>query len=673
MCAGVGSWSRIPETRGSALSSAQQRLHLVLRRVGRQVVGEALDPDLDAGALLVGHVHRRGGVLADEHRGQPRAAAPRRPSRRRSRRGPRRGPACAIALPSINSALIGRIGTSCARCRSTTASAVYTRPPAEPATLERVRLDCSLTPAAGARGRAPRGAAVRADRQLGGRRARSSALTRSRWPTRADPFATLDALPAGGRSGGRAGTGGTRRRRLVRLARLPARRSVERRARRPAAAGPDARAPPRLLRPRAAAATRRGRWWFEALATAVARAGAGARACAAAGAARRRRSAAARARGRRRPRCGCRRAAAAITSRPSRACRAADRRRRDLPGQPLPAPGDAPGTGPPPSCSPTRCTRSRPPTAPPSTRRDGGDRQPLARAVPAPPRRRRRRPPRSRARSRATPTPPGAPRRSARLRGSAKDAAEHVMIVDLMRNDLGRVCAYGSVRAPREPTAEPHPGRVASRLPGAAAGCARASATASCCAPRSRRARSPARRRSRRCSVIAELESDRPRGLHRGDRLRQPAGRTRAQRRHPHARAARRPAVARRRRRHRRRLRPAARARGGAGQGPPDRGGDRHHGASRSAGARRRRRAVERALTPPDPALGVFETLLARDGRDPGARRPSRAAGGVGVRALRRVAARPTWRTSCARASPDGRRAPPARRRRPGEEAAESA
>jgi para-aminobenzoate synthetase/4-amino-4-deoxychorismate lyase len=44
------------------------------------------------------------------------------------------------------------------------------------------------------------------------------------------------------------------------------------------------------------------------------------------------------------------------------------------------------------------------------------------------------------------------------LRRSAKDAAEHVMIVDLMRNDIGRVCTYGSVNAPREPTAEPHPG-----------------------------------------------------------------------------------------------------------------------------------------------------------------------------------------------------------------------
>lgn len=42
----------------------------------------------------------------------------------------------------------------------------------------------------------------------------------------------------------------------------------------------------------------------------------------------------------------------------------------------------------------------------------------------------------------------------AALLGSAKDAAEHVMIVDLERNDLSRVCVPGSVRWPELMTAE---------------------------------------------------------------------------------------------------------------------------------------------------------------------------------------------------------------------------
>ena len=44
------------------------------------------------------------------------------------------------------------------------------------------------------------------------------------------------------------------------------------------------------------------------------------------------------------------------------------------------------------------------------------------------------------------------------LERSAKDRAENVMIVDLMRNDLSRVCVPGSVRVPALLRAEAHPG-----------------------------------------------------------------------------------------------------------------------------------------------------------------------------------------------------------------------
>ncbi|WP_142000920.1 aminodeoxychorismate synthase component I [Amycolatopsis cihanbeyliensis] len=47
---------------------------------------------------------------------------------------------------------------------------------------------------------------------------------------------------------------------------------------------------------------------------------------------------------------------------------------------------------------------------------------------------------------------------AARLRESTKDVAENVMITDLVRNDLGRVCQVGSVRVPELLAVKPAPG-----------------------------------------------------------------------------------------------------------------------------------------------------------------------------------------------------------------------
>lgn len=54
----------------------------------------------------------------------------------------------------------------------------------------------------------------------------------------------------------------------------------------------------------------------------------------------------------------------------------------------------------------------------------------------------------------------GTAARAARLRTSEKDRAENVMIVDLARNDLGRVCVPGSIDVPELCRVETHPGLV---------------------------------------------------------------------------------------------------------------------------------------------------------------------------------------------------------------------
>ena len=83
------------------------------------------------------------------------------------------------------------------------------------------------------------------------------------------------------------------------------------------------------------------------------------------------------------------------------------------------------------------------------------------------------------------------------LRESEKDAAEHVMIVDLERNDLSRVCVPGTVRWP-ELMVERELAGVVHLVSTVEGRLAPASALPSCSTRCSRADRSPAHRRSRR-------------------------------------------------------------------------------------------------------------------------------------------------------------------------------
>ncbi len=131
----------------------------------------------------------------------------------------------------------------------------------------------------------------------------------------------------------------------------------------------------------------------------------------------------------------------------------------------------------------------------------------LARAVPVGRRRRASsRPTRSRARARAAATRPSDRALARELLSSAKDRAENVMIVDVLRNDLGRVCRPGSVRVPRlcrlERTAAVQ--HLVSTVTGVLAAGPRRVRPAR--RRRSRAARSPARPKIRAMEILEGLE-----------------------------------------------------------------------------------------------------------------------------------------------------------------------
>ncbi len=100
------------------------------------------------------------------------------------------------------------------------------------------------------------------------------------------------------------------------------------------------------------------------------------------------------------------------------------------------------------------------------------------------------------------------------LRSSAKDRAENVMIVDVVRNDLGRVCVPGTVNVPRLWTVEAHPSvwQMVSEISGTLNDGITATDLLSACLPPASVTGAP---KIRATEIIREIEPD-PRGVYCG-------------------------------------------------------------------------------------------------------------------------------------------------------------
>ena len=100
------------------------------------------------------------------------------------------------------------------------------------------------------------------------------------------------------------------------------------------------------------------------------------------------------------------------------------------------------------------------------------------------------------------------------LRRDAKERAEHLMIVDLERNDLGRVCVPGTVRVPRLLDVDRHPSvhHLVSHVVGATRDDVDVAALLAAIFPGGSITGAP---KLRAMEIIAELESG-PRGIYTG-------------------------------------------------------------------------------------------------------------------------------------------------------------